>query len=155
MDKLPPTENILNHWNACSKNGEWRTHRRVTSDIERIVKTQLSRHWTVKDICAAITNFAKIVQGQDFKWTFRKWGLYEFLSRRDRKNKDEYQWRRFHPNNFVEDDWLTDEAIRDRNRERRRRAAKNPYGLKPMKSVSEKPKEKRVLTRAEITRLQG
>ena len=52
-------------------------------------------------------------------------------------NKDEYQWRRFHPNNFVEDDWLTDDAIRDRRKAAKAEAAKNFYGLKPMKSVPE------------------
>lgn len=131
---MPNPTDILNHWNSRKANGRWRTHRRVTPDIERIIKTHLKR-WTVKDICAAITNFARIVQGRDYKWTYYKWGLYEFLSRRDKMNKDEYQWRRFHPNNFVEYDWLTDDAIRDKRKAARAEAEKNPYKFRPLKSV--------------------
>ena len=129
---------ILNHWNACSKNGKWRTHRRVTPDIERIIKTHLSRHWTAKDMCLAINNFAIIVQNRDYKsYGYYKWGLYIFLSRRDKKNKDEYQWCCFHPNRFILDDWLTDDAIRDRRKAAKAEAAKNPYGLRLMKGIPE------------------
>lgn len=120
---------ILAHWNSFKKKGKWKTHTKITPDIQQAIKNALVG-WTVEDICDAITNFAKIVQDQEFTWTYAKWGLYEFLTRREQDDRKMYRWWRFHPNRFVEDDWIT-----QRTRERRAEETKRYY--ESMKNCNE------------------
>lgn len=112
-DNISIFQQVLDIWNKQRENGRWKTHTKLTPDIISAVRKNLVAHWTVEDICAAIDNFAKIVQGKGYKWTYAKWGLVEFLTRGQKDDKG-LRWLWFHPNNFVEDDWLTDETRQKR-----------------------------------------
>ncbi len=115
--KKPTIEDIFKQWNACSQNGRWKTHRSLTPDIKAAVKYNLSKGWTLQDMIDAIPNFAKVVQGKDYKWTYDKWTLAQFLTRG--KQDGDLRWVWFHPNNFRASEWLTKEAVK-KNIEKKR-----------------------------------
>ena len=108
---------IFDCWNKQKENGRWKTHRKLTPDIETAVKGIVSKGWEVEDICCSIRNFAKVLQGRDYKWTYDKWGLATFLTRGTRDNDPRWLW--FHPNNYREEEWLTDSAKKERRAQRR------------------------------------
>lgn len=130
----PPTggsdegiQRVFNHWNSQQERGRWKTHVKLTPDIRATVTDNLKR-WPVEEICQAITNFAMILHGKEFLWTYDRWGLREFLGRHEKDDRKTLQWLRFHPNNFREDDWLTIQARqariqKQREQEQRQREA--------------------------------
>jgi hypothetical protein len=95
-----------------------------------IIRLHLKK-WPVNALCSAIQNFAKIVQSRDYKWTYDKWGLYQFFSRRDKfaVSKNAYQWYRFDDNTFCEDDWLT-ESAKDRRIDAKRRISPSAEAIR-------------------------
>ena len=103
-------QEIFDHWNSVKVCRKWKAHRKLTYDITRAVVVHFE-HWSISDIKDAISNFAKIVQYNDYKWTYDKWGLATFMSRREPEDKGAYRWWRFLPNNFREKDELTKDAI--------------------------------------------
>ena len=116
--KPPKTEDcqkILDCWNSHKKlKSGWKTHRALLPDITEAIQLHLKK-WTVEQICSAINNFAKVVHGREYRWNYRGWGLFEFLTRRTEDDKNFFKWCRFLPNRFEEYDWLTDSAKRDRS----------------------------------------
>ena len=116
---MPKPEDIFKKWNDCSLTGRWKTHRRLTPDIRDAIKYNTGKGWTVEGMCDAIANFAKIVQGKEYKWTYDRWSLAQFLTR-GRKDND-LRWVWFHPNNFRDSDWLTKEAVAKQIKQRKQR----------------------------------
>jgi hypothetical protein len=108
---------VLDHWNRQKENGPWKTHNLLTPDIRAAIRENL-KEWAVEDMMLAISNFAMILQGKEYLWTFNKWGLREFLTRHERDNRKVLQWIRFHPNHFRESDWLTEAAQKKRAEQR-------------------------------------
>lgn len=109
---------VLDHWNRQKENGRWKTHKQLTPDIQNAIAENL-KDWPAEEINQAISNFAMVLQGDDYLWTYDRWGLREFLSRHIRDDRKSLQWWRFHPNNFREDDWLTDKARQSRVKKNR------------------------------------
>lgn len=123
-DDMSSSEKVFNCWNEQRNNERWKTHKDLTPDIRAAIRKNQSVGWSADDMCGAIANFALVVQGKDYKWTYSKWGLVEFLTRGQKDDKG-LRWLWFHPNNFVEKDWLTKDAIDRRiaaNREKERMA---------------------------------
>ena len=106
---------VFDCWNKQSDNGRWKTHRKLTPDIENAVRKTLKDKWTAEDVCSAIKNFAAVLQSPKgtYKWTYDRWGLAEFLTRGQKDDKG-LRWTWFHTNNFKEDDWLTDATRKKR-----------------------------------------
>jgi hypothetical protein len=109
---------IFKFWNSQQEKGRWKSHLKLTPDIRMAIVANL-KTWPVEEIQTAIGNFAMILQGKEYLWTYDRWGLREFLSRRDKDDAKVLRWLRFHPNNFREDDWLTDAARQDRIKKQR------------------------------------
>ncbi len=71
----------------------------IPPDAATVIRTAL-KQFTVKEICAAIDNYAAALVGEDTYWTYA-WGLYEFFTRREgRALADGYKWWRFLPDGF-------------------------------------------------------
>ena len=101
---------VLDTWNAQKTKGRWKTHRSLLPDIKEAVKFNLKGGWTLEDMCAAIENYGTVLTGKQYKWSWDKWTLAQFLTRGVRDNDLRWVW--FHPNNFREEDWLTEKAFR-------------------------------------------
>lgn len=117
LSKDKDIESIFNHWNCQKEKGKWKTHTKLSPDITTAINDNLKK-WPAEEICQAIDNFAKVLQGKEYLWTYDKWGLSQFLTRHedDRKSR---KWWRFHPNHFREDDYLTDAAKKKRIEQRK------------------------------------
>lgn len=117
-EKENDIESIFEFWNSQKENGRWKSHTKLTPDIRNAIVENL-KTWPAEEINQAVGNFAKVLQGKEFLWTYDKWGLREFLTRHERDNRTALQWWRFHPNHFREDDWLTDTARQQRIKKQR------------------------------------
>jgi len=121
---------IFDHWNefkGCSvvKNGQiinWHSHQLKpdglpSPEVQHAVKQALAGKYSVGQICQAITNYAKVLLGIDYIWTY-VWSLPNFLTRGEEKHKQAARkWWRFLPDNFIEENYLTDAARRKRSRQ--------------------------------------
>jgi hypothetical protein len=101
--------NVFDFWNEQGKLGKWKSHRKMTPDIQKAIATALNEY-SPEEVIEAIGNFRLVLHGQDYLWTYDGWGLREFLTRRDKDDRSTCQWLRFHPNTFRESDWLTPAA---------------------------------------------
>ena len=73
-----PNPNLLavfNLWN----DKEIIRHRDLVSDIEKAIQVKL-KQYKQKEICQAIENYAEIVHGKEYYWSY-KWTLKDFLKR--------------------------------------------------------------------------
>ena len=129
---------VFNHWNKHKgqfKRGgqKFKGHYQLTNEIKKAI-SQRVRDYSVEDICKAIDNYAKVLTGADYQWSYA-WTLYQFLTRHNPHYRDELQIYRFLPNYFVEDDYLTDNA-------KRRNVSCRPAISPPVKVVTEEEKAK-------------
>lgn len=98
--KREEIEVIYQIWNTYKKEGAWQSHRKLTPDMVGAIEDNL-KMYTLEDICTAIDNYAKVLQGDKYFWNY-VWPLSSFLSVKDEKNKDAYKkWWRFLPENFI------------------------------------------------------
>ncbi|NLT75177.1 MAG: hypothetical protein GXX98_01535 [Planctomycetes bacterium] len=114
---------VFEHWNTYAgrsvekpdgkggtKGVRWQGHRQLSKD-KRIAIQQALRDYRPEDIQAAIDNYATILLGPEYFWTYA-WPLTDFLTRGDERHKGApRKWWQFLPDNF------------DANRYRRRDAA--------------------------------
>jgi len=122
---------VFNHWNSyqgrsVEKPGDdgrcikviWKRHRlkpdgAVPRDKADAIRRALD-DYSVDDICAAITNYATVLLGPRYRWTYA-WTLAEFLTRGEERHKQApRKWYRFLPDNFDPDQHLTDAAQKRR-----------------------------------------
>jgi len=68
--------NIFQHWN--SKN--LITHKKLTKKLKGHINARLEEGYTVQEITEAINNYAIVVNGDEYYWTY-KWTLQDFLTR--------------------------------------------------------------------------
>jgi hypothetical protein len=134
---------VFGHWNKQSLKGRWKSHTRLTPDIRAAI-TDTLKQWPAAEIKQAITNFAMVLHGKEYLWTYDKWGLREFLTRHLRDDRKTLQWWRFHPNNFREGDWLT-EAVQKKRHDLRRQ-----YTDSILKASPEKIKENYAMNTLEL-----
>jgi len=102
-----------------NKKHTWKGHNLNKDDsllpqIRDAIKCTLSKGYTVEQICGAIDNYAKILLGEDYFWSY-SWTLAEFLTRGEEGHKNApRKWLKFHPDEFIEERWLTELAKKKR-----------------------------------------
>jgi hypothetical protein len=111
---------VFDHWNIYKGKGKWRSHREMTYDIECAVKDTL-KHYTIKQICQAIDNYALVLLGKEYRWSYA-WPLALFLTRHRPDDRKILQFTRFLGNGtFAREDYMTPEAVKERIAEHRTR----------------------------------
>jgi len=103
---------IFDKWNSYKGQGKWKSHDKLSYEIETAIAEQL-KYYSLEDLCGAIENYAKILISPDYKWTYA-WTLRQFLTRHEPKNRSELQLFRFLPNSFHDKDYITDTALQKR-----------------------------------------
>jgi hypothetical protein len=97
------------------KNITWHSHqlrndRSISPEIAKAIRQTLSGGHSIVDIRGAIDNYAKVLLGEDYFWSY-PWGLTEFLTRGEEKHKNApRKWWKFLPDNFIEEHYLTEAA---------------------------------------------
>jgi hypothetical protein len=131
-------EKVFLIWNSRSDNGPWKTHRSITPDIQQAIRQNLKEGWTAQDMCEAIINFAMVIQAPKgkYKFTYDKWGLFQFLSRGQKDEKGK-RWIWFHPNNFIDSEWQTDSHIKSVIRQQRKTEVDIPVDTSEWKSFKD------------------
>lgn len=104
---------IFEKWNFYKGEANWKSHRELTYEIEQAIAEQL-KHYSVKQICGAIENYARVLISNEYKWSYA-WTLQQFLTRKQKEHPDEKQLHRFLTNSFADDDYLTKSAKQNRN----------------------------------------
>ena len=66
---------VFNHWNSL----QIVKHKQVTEKMKTALKSAL-KTYTKEEICQAMTNYAEILNGEDYFWRYR-WTFDEFLRR--------------------------------------------------------------------------
>ena len=107
---------IFDRWNS-HKSKKWKSHAKMSYEIEQAITEQL-KHYSVDELCGAIDNYANILLSPDFTWSYA-WTLQQFLTRSRPDNRQEKQLWRFLPNNYHDDDYLTDSVRKTRVRHRK------------------------------------
>lgn len=107
---------VFEKWNSF-KGKKWKSHKTLSYEIEQAIAKQL-KHYSVKELCQAIENYAKVLLNSDFKWSYA-WTLQQFLTRTSPTNRQEQQLWRFLPNNYHDEDYLNDSALKQRSRDRK------------------------------------
>lgn len=111
-DGCPPEKTVFNAWNRhahrkVTKNGSkisWHQHRKLSEEIILGVKL-VTKHHAVDEIVAAIDNYAKVLLGSEYYWSY-VWTLPDFLTRKQGKEKTcPPQIIRFLPDNFHDEQW--------------------------------------------------
>ena len=117
---------IFDKWNFYKGKKKWKSHPKMSYEIERAISEQL-KHYSGEDLCAAIDNYAKVLLSPDFTWSYA-WTLQQFLTRSQPNNRNEKQLWRFLPNNYHDDDYLTESAKSSRiNRSREKARDREQY----------------------------
>lgn len=66
---------VFDLWNTK----ELTKHRFFTDELKRVIQSKL-KQYTQEEICQAIENYAEIVHGEEYYWSY-KWTLKDFLGR--------------------------------------------------------------------------
>lgn len=110
----------------------------MSPDKDNAITLALGAGYTPEQIIAAIDNYATVLLGQEYWWTY-VWTLPDFLTVGEEKHKQaSRKWWRFLPDNFIEENYLTEVA-------RRKRAeavsGPRPYELAKVQSEKERLKD--------------
>jgi len=113
-ENIPPVvQQVFDNWNKFAgqsvqkRNSQgkilvtvrWKAHRLLTKDKRQAIMAAL-KDYAIEEICGAIDNFAKILLGREYFWTY-PWALHEFLTRGVERHKGAArQWWAFIPDNF-------------------------------------------------------
>jgi len=135
---------IFDHWNSFKGKGKWKSHRELNHDIRSAIAERL-KTYTAKEIIQAISNYALILLGKEYTWTYA-WTLRQFLTRHQKPpNGKDLQLLRFLSGEFYYQDYIRPECARavaaeqrkDYEQERQRDKARreNTEWLKQASSV--------------------
>lgn len=116
MEVKSNTTVVFEKWNSF-KGKKWKSHKTLSYESKLAITEQL-KHYSVEELCSAVENYAKVLLNSDFKWSYA-WTLQQFLTRTSPTNRKEQQLWRFLPNNYHDEDYLTDSAKRRRVTERK------------------------------------
>lgn len=108
---------IFEKWNSYKGKKNWKSHPKLSYEIEQAITEQL-KHYSVDELCGAIENYAKVLISPDFKWSYA-WTLQQFLTRASPHDRNEKQLWRFLPNNYHDEDLLSDSAVKKRVSQRK------------------------------------
>jgi len=118
---------IFNHWNrykggSVCKHDEkitWHSHTlrsdgSISPEIKKAIARALNDGYLPEQICTAIDNYNKVLLGKDCFWSY-VWPLSTFLTVKYERNKNaERKWWQFLPDNFIEENYLTETAKKKR-----------------------------------------
>jgi hypothetical protein len=118
-EALSDADVIFDRWNthagqSTEKQGKtitWKGHRRrpdgtLSPEIATAIQRCLAAGYSVEDICAAIDNFALVLLGPEFFWSY-PWPLATFLTVADGRGKAGIsKWTNFRPDNFIREQYL-------------------------------------------------
>lgn len=107
---------VFEKWNSF-KGKKWKSHKTLSYEIKTAITEQL-KHYSRDELCSAIENYAKVLLSNDFKWSYA-WTLQQLLTRTSPTNREERQLWRFLPNNYHDEDYLTDSAKKRRVTQRK------------------------------------
>lgn len=85
-DKLSKDKRLWLFWNRLAKHDRkakpltLRETRRFTEKLQSVISTRL-KEYDFKEIRRAIWNFRQLLRHPRSKWTYRDWGILEFLTR--------------------------------------------------------------------------
>lgn len=108
----PSQQAIFDHWNSYGGrhkegNGQvhWIAHKRIIKPMAAAMGQALRDH-SLEDVTVAIDNYATVLLGAKYGWTYA-WTLTAFLTRRAGTTaKDPRKWEAyFHPENFSPVQW--------------------------------------------------
>lgn len=98
----------------------------IAPDIRGAIEGALSKGYSADEICGAIDNYAKVLLGTRYYWSY-VWSLPEFLTRGEERHKQAARkWFKFLPDNFIEERYLS--ASKGQNGD------EEEYGLPPMRT---------------------
>lgn len=110
---------LFNHWNSFKGQKNWKHHPKISYEIESAIREQL-KHYSVEQLKKAIDNYAKVLSGKDYTWSYA-WTFRQFLTRKQKPpNQHDLQLYRWLESGFQEDDYLKDSAQSRRAAERTR-----------------------------------
>jgi DNA-binding MarR family transcriptional regulator len=89
---------VYDFWNSYKGDG-FHSHNRLTHDMVLAITENL-KHYTVEDMCIAITNYVTVIQDETCLLS-HKWALATFFTVGKNSSKDSpRKWWRFLPDNF-------------------------------------------------------
>ena len=151
--KKGPLLQIFTHWNSYKgrsirkRNKEnrekavaWKSHTlrpdgSLSPDVKQAITETLKAGHSVQEVCRAIDNYAMVLLGRDYWWTY-VWPLTTFLMVKYERRKDaEHKWWQFLSGNFVEDNYLTEAAKRKRADNAK---GPRPYELAKLQTAKER-----------------
>ena len=94
---------VFDHWNSHKGKG-WRSHNKISPEIKEAIFVRLKKY-PVEDICQSIDNYALVLKGEDYTWSYA-WGLREFLLRCRKDDRKEPQFYRWLPHNFTPETYV-------------------------------------------------
>lgn len=104
---MTDTEQVYNHWNSKKVRGnKWKSHNELTYETKQAIQSVL-RKYSLENIISAIDNYAKVLLGREFKWSYA-WTLYQYLTRHNPNQRQELQLYRWLPSNFYEEDYYSE-----------------------------------------------
>jgi hypothetical protein len=103
--KQKQVEDIFLYWNLHKGEKGWHSHNKITFDIKDAIIENLKKYPMV-EICCAIDNYAKVLTGEEYFWE-HTWPLGVFLTvKTGLKTDAPKKWWQFHPENFVENNYI-------------------------------------------------
>lgn len=127
MKKEEKIQHIFDHWNSRKGMGNWKSHNKLSIPTRQAILKRLNEGYEIDDLCKAIDNYAQVLLGRDYKWTYA-WTLLQFLTRTQKDNRKIEQLWRWLPGEFHEDDYLKPHI-------RERRLAQKKDQFRPVVSV--------------------
>ena len=146
-------QTVLEYWNSKKvlKN-KWKGCSGLLPHHTKAIRGLVKEGYTLKNIIDAITNYALILLGREYKWTYA-WNLYEFLTRTKRYDRTDRQFYRF-VEDFNDEDYMSDWALHRRKNPPLSKEVRDFYNSALPKKVEKLPQGK-CAQRADIKRLKG
>jgi hypothetical protein len=96
---------IFGFWNEYRGKDSWKSHIKLSDDLLLAIVDTLKKY-EVEEVCQAIDNYATVLLDDNYWWT-HTWSLTTFLTVKNGTFKDaSLKWLRFHPDNFVLENYL-------------------------------------------------
>jgi thymidylate synthase len=121
-------QQIIDYWNSKkqepfykkTKDGDrlmkWKGCRELSIAVRNAINAAI-KNTSLESLKSAIDNYALVVWGREYFWSYC-WGLYDFLTRRVDKVKDNFSWYRFIPDNFDDSTYLCRDILKQQTTQR-------------------------------------
>jgi len=103
---------IFDFWNLYKGQRPWKSHVKLSYDMECSILDGL-KHFSVEDMCSAISNYAKVLLDNSTFWN-HVWSLSVFFSvKYGNLANSPKKWWQFLPDNFIWENYLIDKQSGD------------------------------------------